>query len=129
MCPFIFEAYQFRYILKFQKMDSRIIQSCIDACKVCAEACETCATENKGKEGMEHSVKLCIACADACNALIAAASTSHSNLEALCKECEDACIACATECEQYPDMIHCVECADACRKCAAECKSMLAVEA
>jgi hypothetical protein len=33
---------------------------------------------------MENSVKLCIACADACNALIDASKTD-SNLDALCK--------------------------------------------
>jgi hypothetical protein len=35
-------------------------------------------------KGMEHSEKLCIACADACNALVAASKTD-SNLDALCK--------------------------------------------
>lgn len=75
---------------------------------------------------MEHSVELCIACADACNALIAASKTD-ANLDALCKKCEEACNACATECDKHSDMKHCKTCADACRKCAAECKAMLAV--
>jgi hypothetical protein len=44
------------------------------------------------------------------------------------KKCEEACIACATECEKHSDMEHCKECADACRKCAA-CKAMLEVVA
>jgi hypothetical protein len=37
---------------------------------------------------MENSVKPCIACADACNALIDASKTD-SNLDALCKKCEE----------------------------------------
>jgi hypothetical protein len=75
---------------------------------------------------MEHSVKLCIACVDACNALVAASKT-NANLDALCKKCEDACNACATECAKHSDMKHCKDCADACRKCAVECKAMLTV--
>lgn len=75
---------------------------------------------------MEHSVKLCIACVDACNALVAASKT-NANLDALCKKCEDACNACATECAKHSDMKHCKDCADSCRKCAAECKAMLTV--
>jgi HD superfamily phosphodiesterase len=59
--------------------------------------------------------------------LLVAASKTDSNLDALCKKCEEACNACA-ECENS-DMKHCKECADACRKCAAECKAMLAVVA
>lgn len=74
---------------------------------------------------MEHSTKLCIACAAACNALVAASKTD-ANLEALCKKCEEACNACATECAKHSEM---KDCADACRKCAAECKAMLAVAA
>ena len=77
---------------------------------------------------MEFSVKLCIASADACKALVAASKTG-SNLDALIKKCHDACNASATECEKHSDMKHCKECADACRKCAAECKAMLTVAA
>ena len=43
-------------------MENKLIESCISACQVCADACDTCSTENMGKEGMEHSVELCIAC-------------------------------------------------------------------
>jgi hypothetical protein len=77
---------------------------------------------------MEHSVKLCVACADACKALIEASKT-NSNMEAHYKKCEEACNACATECASHTDMEHCKNCAEACRKCAAECKVMLAVTA
>lgn len=107
-------------------MENEKMKSCINACETCIEACETCSTENKGKPGMEHSEKLCIACAAACKALIAASKT-NSDLDALYKKCEDACNICATECEKHSDMKHCKECAAACRKCEAECKSMLAV--
>jgi hypothetical protein len=55
-----------------------------DVCITCADACETCSTENKGKEGMENSVKLCIVCADACNVALIDAKTD-SNLDALCR--------------------------------------------
>lgn len=74
---------------------------------------------------MEHSEKLCIACAEACNALIAASKTDP-NLDALCKKCEEACNACATECEKHAHMEHCKTCAEACRACAKACKEMLA---
>lgn len=109
-------------------MGHKQMESCIEACETSAEACDTCATENKGKAGMEYSEKLCIACADACNALIAAIKI-NSNFDDLCKICEDACNACATECEKHANMLHCEECAAACRKCETECKSMLAVAA
>ncbi|MDQ3140616.1 MAG: four-helix bundle copper-binding protein [Bacteroidota bacterium] len=110
-------------------MENKIIESCIAACQTCVDTCETCSTENNGKAGMENSVKLCIACKDACNELINASKNNANNLDALCKKCEDACIACATECAKHTDMHHCKVCADACNKCAAECKAMLAVEA
>lgn len=77
---------------------------------------------------MEHSVKLCLACVDACDALVAASNTD-ANLESLCKKCEAACNACATECAKHTDMKHCMDCAAACRKCAEECIAMLAVAA
>ena len=51
-------------------MQNKKIESCITACQKCVDTCETCSTENKGKAGMEHSEKLCIACTDACNALV-----------------------------------------------------------
>jgi len=108
-------------------MENKKIESCIAACEVCVDTCETCSTENNGKAGMEISVKLCIACKDACNELINASKNNAKNLNELCKKCEDACIACATECEKHSDKQHCEECAEACNKCAAECKAMLAV--
>lgn len=110
-------------------MENTNIESCIAACEKCVITCETCSTENKEKAGMENSVELCIACRDACNDLIAASKNNASNLDELCKKCEEACIACATECAKNTDMENCKECADACNKCAAECKAMLAVAA
>ncbi len=107
-------------------MENKKNQTCIDACKKCADACGTWSTKNKGKAGMEQSVKLSIACVDACNALVAASKT-HANLDALAKKCQDACNACATECSKHSDMEHGKSCVDACRKCASECKAMLTV--
>jgi hypothetical protein len=52
-------------------------------------------------------------------------SKTDSNLDALCKKCEEVCIA--TECEKHSDMN--IAKKDACRKCAAECKAMLEVVA
>jgi len=110
-------------------METKKIENCIAACQTCVDTCEICSTENKGKAGMEQSVKLCIACKDGCNNLIAASKSGSAYLDELCKKCEDACIACATECSKHTDMQHCKVCADACNKCAAECKAMLAVAA
>jgi len=110
-------------------MENKKMESCIAACEECVDACETCSSENEGKEGMELSVKLCIACEDVCNELITASENGTANLEALYKKCEEACVACATECEKHTDMQNCKECAEACRTCAAECKAMLAVAA
>jgi len=106
-------------------MENKKIESCIVACEECVETCETCSMKNEGMAGMEISVKLCIACKDACNDLIDASKNNAKNLNLLCKKCEDACIDCATECEKHADMQHCKECADACNRCAAECKAML----
>jgi len=110
-------------------MKNEKIESCITACEKCVDTCETCSTENKGKAGMEHSVKLCIDCKDACNELITASENGSTNLDELCKKCEDACVACSTECEKHMDMHNCILCAEACRKCAAACKAMLEVAA
>ena len=110
-------------------MENKNIESCIAACEKCVDTCGTCSTENKGEAGMELSVQLCITCKDACNALITASKINAKDLEAICKKCEEACIACAKECEKHNEMQHCKECAEACNKCAAECKAMLAVSA
>jgi hypothetical protein len=55
------------------------------------------------------------------------ASKTDSNLDALCKKCEEVCIV-LTECEKHSDMEHCKECADACRKCVQQ-KAMFEVVA
>lgn len=107
-------------------MESKKNQNCIEASKKCIEACETCSTENKGKAGMEQSVKLCLASAEACKALIAASKT-NSNLETYYKKCVDACTASSTECAKHTEMEHCKKCSEACKKCATECKAMLGV--
>jgi len=78
---------------------------------------------------MEISVKLCLACKDACSELIMASKNGSTNLNALCKKCSDACVACADECAKHTDMHHCKVCADACNKCAIACKNMLKVAA
>jgi len=110
-------------------MENKEMENCIAVCQTCVDACEDCATENEGKAGMEISVKLCLSCKDACNELINASKNGSTNLDILCKKCEDACIACGAECAKHTDMHHCKVCADACNKCAAACKAMLSVAA
>jgi hypothetical protein len=107
-------------------MENKKNQNCIDASQKCMDACQTSSTENKGKVGMELSVKLCLASAEASKALIAASKTD-SNLDAFYKKCEEACNASSTECAKHTEMEHCKKCAEACKKCAAECKAMLEV--
>lgn len=98
-------------------MENKKNQNCIEASKKCIDASETCSTENKGKVGMELSVKLCLASAEACKALIAASKT-NSNLETYYKKCVDACNASSTECAKHTEM-------EQFKKCATECKAML----
>jgi hypothetical protein len=107
-------------------MENQKIENCIDACQICTDECQTCASECNEQSGMEQCEKLSLACVDACNNLIAASKTS-TDLDALYNTCEDACNACATECEKHTDMEHCTVCAEACRKCANECRNMLRV--
>ena len=107
-------------------MEYEEIERCIAAWQACGDACDTCSTQNNGKAGMENSVKLCIACEDACINLIKARKIGATNLDALYKKCEDACIACATECAKHTDRNYCKICADACNKCVTEFAAMLA---
>jgi hypothetical protein len=108
-------------------MDNQKLKNCIDACQTVVKEAKSCTTECcKGKPGMEQCEKLCAATTEACNNLITASKTT-SILDSLYKKCEEACNACAVECEKHKNLDHCKKCAEACRKCATECKNMLAV--
>ena len=104
---------------------------CIDACNDYAAACEHCATASgHEKEAQMHAkcMELDRYCADMCRmaAAFMARTDEHTVdfVKKFCKLCEEACTACADECEKHVHSEHCKECAVACRKCAVECAKM-----
>ena len=110
-------------------MENKKNANLIAACQKSVETCESCSTSNKDVAGMENIVKLSIACKNICNEVLAAIKNSSKNLNILYKKCDDACTACAKECEKHAENLQCKACADACNKCATECKLMLSVTA
>lgn len=95
--------------------DQEIIQERIELCIDCAEECATNAKLCQ-EEGMDTCARLCLACADACNKVVADGFVSHT----LIRDCAEACRACAEECDKH-DNDHCNHCAEVCRSCERAC--------
>lgn len=100
------------------------MQACIANCLDCFAKCDMCAVQCIGMAGMEACVKACLDCATTCPASVRLMSYESPLHGKMCGVCAEACMACAVECEKFPEIEHCRLCAEACRKCEQTCRQM-----
>src|SRR6476620_10414302 len=100
-------------------LDPKLLD-CIAACNACAVACLHCASSCLQEPDVKMMAR-CIAldhdCAQLCQAAVALMAGGSDLQGRLCLLCAEACDACSAECGRH-DMDHCQQCADACRRCA-----------
>ena len=116
--------------------DGSTALECIEACFDCAEICTVCADACLHEEEvamLTQCIRLNQDCADICLAtgrtLARAGHADAVTLQLQLQACEQACLACAEECERHAhsmNMEHCRICADACRRCDQACARMIA---
>jgi hypothetical protein len=97
-------------------------KNCIDACLACLTACERCITDRVAA-GNKECILVCRDCADICALCArfeARGSTFTHELHVLCA---NICKACSVECAKHAaHHATCKECAEACIHCATICE-------
>jgi hypothetical protein len=101
-------------------------KDCIEMCLNCAAVCNHCAsscTQEEDIKMMARCIQLDMECAAICYASAQLMSLGSSHATRLCVICADMCEACGNECIKH-DTEHCQECANVCFKCAETCRDM-----
>jgi hypothetical protein len=106
---------------------------CIDECGVCEVTCTVCADASLAEDDvatMVRCIRLCLDCADACNATLRMLSRQTEpdpmTQRAVVETCLAACHASAAECERHAQHHeHCRICAEECRRCETVCRELL----
>ena len=101
--------------------------SCIEACVECTLECKDCASQclnDKDVMLLTRCIKLQYDCASLCLMAMEIMEIKTGYVRQIWKACEEACIACAWECEKHSDIPYLKKCAEVCRKCAIECSKM-----
>jgi hypothetical protein len=94
----------------------------------CAKMCLSCADACQAESGhdMTQCIRLCSDCSDICEATarLGTRRTGEDNLilRELLELCARMCDQCAAECERH-EHEHCKLCAQICRECAADCRN------
>jgi hypothetical protein len=104
------------------------ISSCIEACEQCVKECAQCRNaclEEERIEDLVRCIKLDGDCIALCDLTIRMLSAGSQFSEKICNLCAELCEACASECENHPEMRYCKKCAEVCRACAEECRAMV----
>ena len=94
--------------------------SCEADCQSCVESCEACIAACLKEGGREACIQACRDCIDACEVADRLARRKSPLAAAARRFCEEACFACAAECEKHDDEA-CRACAASCRACATSC--------
>lgn len=109
------------------QMMSAHMQQCVDDClechSVCLETVNHCL-EMGGKHAEPGHIRLMLDCAEICQTsanFMLRQSPMHGRT---CGLCAEVCLACAEDCERFPDDPQMMACADACRQCALSCQEM-----
>jgi hypothetical protein len=114
--------------------DLPVLVRCIEECGICEATCTICADASLAEEdvsSMVRCIRLCLDCADACNATwrIVSRQTDpdHTTQRNALEACLAACRACARECGRHAQHHeHCRLCAEECRRCERPCEELLA---
>jgi hypothetical protein len=114
--------------------DLPVLVRCIEECGICEATCTICADASLAEEdvsSMVRCIRLCLDCADACNATLRIVSRQtdpdHTTQRNALEACLAACRACARECERHAQHHeHCRLSAEECRRCERACEELLA---
>jgi hypothetical protein len=114
------------------QVDRDLLARCIEECVACAQSCTSCADASMAEEDfaeMRRSARLCLDCADICEAtgrVLSRQTESDAGLQrSQVAVCIQQCAACAEECERHAEHEHCRICAEECRRCAEACAALL----
>jgi hypothetical protein len=113
--------------------DDQLLIRCIEECLACTQTCTSCADSSIAEDDvdpMRLSIRLCLDCADVCDATgrIAARLTGRPSapITTVLEACVDACRRCGDECEKHAKHHeHHRLCADECRRCEAACRALI----
>ena len=113
--------------------DAGVLTAAIDALSDCAQACSADNAADLGEHNlaeMVRCIRLCLDCADVCNAAQAVTSRlveyDPDVLRPLLESCVAICRSCGDECERHAAMhAHCRVCAEACRRCEQACRALV----
>lgn len=110
--------------IQLMATQQRSQESCIEACFDCVRSCETCIGNGlPGGSAMAECLRLCLECADLCQATARVMIRKSPNAAKWAEFCATICEACAMECDKH-DMEDCRRCAEVCRRCAEECRAI-----
>jgi hypothetical protein len=115
------------------QLDRDLLARCIGECFACEQSCTACADASVAEENvveMRRSIRLCLDCADVCNATgrLLSRQTEYvaATARTLVSSCRELCAACAEECERHATHHeHCRICAEECRRCEQSCSAVL----
>ncbi len=109
-----------------------VLTAAIDALSDCAQACAADAGDDLSESDvteMIECIRLCLDCADICNAAVAVTSRADCDIDVsmpLLEACVASCKNTGDECDQHaPTHEHCRICAQACRRCEQACRNLL----
>ena len=113
-------------------VDISLLATAIDAITDCAQACNADTDADLSEQDlpeMVRCIRLCLDCADVCDAAGAILSRPASYdihvARPLVEACAAICKSCGDECERHAHMPHCRVCAEACRRCERACRELL----
>ena len=115
-------------------LDAGVLAATIDALNDCAQACTADADDDLSEQNLAELVKcvrLCLDCADVCDATVRVTSRQTEYdatlTKSLLETCTATCKSCGDECERHAQMHeHCRLCAVACRRGERACRELLA---
>ena len=105
-------------------MNTKTMQSCIDACTKCYQVCLQTAMNHCLETGGKHvepgHFRLMINCAQICQTSADLQLSGSEFVAQYCRLCAEVCEACAKSCAA----LGMTDCEKACRDCAASCRAM-----
>lgn len=110
----------------FLDFNATNVQTCINACIICAKACNKCfkaCLEKDNIDEMKEALSILVDCAEICYVTAIYMSKDSTFSEELSLTCAEICEKCASICGHYDDL-PCQASVEACKQCAAACKEL-----
>jgi hypothetical protein len=117
------------------RIDAGVLAAAIDALGDCVQACaadvDADLSETDDLAGMVKCIRLCLQCADVCEATLGVVSRPAEWDAAVAKPLVQSCVAicksCGDECERHArEHAHCKVCEESCQRCETACRALLA---